>query len=237
MGRQNVRQKKSFTNPVCVCIPRQHLLITIAFIAFPEDDRLEYDLHAEEKRHDQIQAILNSESRAAEILARAVRFMDSCQNSMQEALGYSRYGPFSFIPPCIIYWLRVVHKICGVVEGVALAYWITYLLSIFYFVTTFSTMADMMERNALVNAQANASQAEMLVGQATRASPRVQPVGRVDIARGYSHPSHLVFLLLISVFFFFSFHSSLISDVFFDNIFTDMAFHSNYRLHLSFFVF
>ena len=63
------------------------------FIAFPEDDRLEYDLHAEEKRHDQIQATLNSESRAAEILAGAVRFMDVCQSSMQEALGYSRYGP------------------------------------------------------------------------------------------------------------------------------------------------
>jgi len=59
--------------------------------SFPEDDRLEYDLHAEEKRHDQIQATLNSESRATENLARAVRFMDACQSSMQEALGYSRY--------------------------------------------------------------------------------------------------------------------------------------------------
>jgi hypothetical protein len=77
---------------VCV-FHAQHSLITIAFIAFPEDDRLEYDLHAEEKRHDQIQAALNSESRAAESLARAVRFMDACQSSMQEALGYSRYGP------------------------------------------------------------------------------------------------------------------------------------------------
>ena len=65
-----------------------------SFIAFPEDDRLEYDLHAEEKRHDQIQATLNSESRAAENLARAVRYMDACQASMQEALGYSHYGPF-----------------------------------------------------------------------------------------------------------------------------------------------
>ena len=65
-----------------------------ATVAFPEDDRLEYDLHAAEKRHDQIQAALNSDSRAAEILARAVRYMDVCQSSMQEALGYSRYGPF-----------------------------------------------------------------------------------------------------------------------------------------------
>jgi hypothetical protein len=62
-------------------------------------------------------------------------------------------------------------------------------------------MADMMERNALVNAQVNASQAEMLVGQAIRASPRVQPVGRVDIAQGYSYPSHLVFYFTNSSFF------------------------------------
>ena len=115
MGRQNVRQKVIFTswhlpgrekNPgsgVCVLFHTQNtffffLLITIAFflfiLAFPEDDRLEYDLHAEEKRYDQIQATLNSESRAAECLARAVRFMDACQGSMQEALGYSRYGAF-----------------------------------------------------------------------------------------------------------------------------------------------
>ena len=94
---------KKTLGQACVCYftPRTlffFLLITIAFflfiLAFPEDDRLEYDLHAEEKRYDQIQATLNSESRAAESLARAVRFMDACQGSMQEALGYSRYGPF-----------------------------------------------------------------------------------------------------------------------------------------------
>lgn len=49
---------------------------------------------------------------------------------------------------------------------------------------TLSTIADMMERNALVNAQGHASQVEMLVSQAIRASPRVQPLGRLDIARG-----------------------------------------------------
>lgn len=49
-------------------------------------------------------------------------------------------------------------------------------------------MADMMERNALVNAQGNASQVEILVNQAMRASPPprgVQPIGRLDIARGF----------------------------------------------------
>jgi len=41
-----------------------------------------------------------------------------------------------------------------------------------------------MERNALRNAQVNASQAEMLVDQAVRTSPAVQPVGRVNISQG-----------------------------------------------------
>ena len=90
-------------------------------------------------------------------------------------------------------------------------------------------MADMMERNALVNAQGNASQVEMLVTQAIRASPRVQPIGRIDIARG-SVVFSSCFFIYFTNFNLFSFpYSSLLSDVFFDNIFTDMAFHSNYR--------
>lgn len=63
-------------------------------------------------------------------------------------------------------------------------------------------MADMLERSALGSAQTLASQAEMLCRQAQNASPFVRPIGRVAIAQG-----------------------SLMSDVFFDNIFTDMAFH------------
>jgi hypothetical protein len=67
-------------------------------------------------------------------------------------------------------------------------------------------MADMMERNALVNAQGNASQVEILVNQAIRASPRVQPVGRLDIARGF------VAILFLFYFYFtdFSFFISLV---------------------------
>ena len=109
---------------MCQCVvfhANTLLLITIAFIAFPEDDRLEYDLHAEEKRHDQIQAALNSESRAAESLARAVRYMDACQSSMQEALGYSRYGSFHscYAHPPLHYLLTsgIDLKICGEVES------------------------------------------------------------------------------------------------------------------------
>ena len=124
MGRQNVRQKVIHLagnpgSPGCV-----HFTLTLAyhncFLAFPEDDRLEYDLHAEEKRHDQIQATLNSESRAAENLARAVRFMDACQSSMQEALGYSRYGPFHSYCAFPLHYLLtsgIDLKICGEVES------------------------------------------------------------------------------------------------------------------------
>ncbi|KAH6912063.1 hypothetical protein BKA70DRAFT_1266442 [Coprinopsis sp. MPI-PUGE-AT-0042] len=64
------------------------------------------------------------------------------------------------------------------------------------------TMTDYMERNALTQAQMSASRADSLVEQAVRISPNVRQVGRVNIPAG-----------------------SIISDVFFDNIFTDMAFH------------
>lgn len=42
----------------------------------------------------------------------------------------------------------------------------------------------MMERNALTNATAQASQAESFAEQAHRVNPVVQPVGRVQIAQG-----------------------------------------------------
>lgn len=83
-------------------------------------------------------------------------------------------------------------------------------------------MADAMERNALRNAQANASQVEMLVDQATRISPVVQPVGRVNIAQG--SVSFLSFFALTSLLIH---YRAIMSDIFFDNFFTDMAFHSN----------
>lgn len=64
------------------------------------------------------------------------------------------------------------------------------------------TFSDMMERNALSKASVSVSSAAMLVMQAQRISPAVRNLPRVNIAQG-----------------------SLMSDVFFDNIFTDMAFH------------
>lgn len=64
----------------------------------------------------------------------------------------------------------------------------------------------MVERNALSNAQFYASQVEMLVIQARRISPSIEPLGKLEIAKG-----------------------SLMSDVIFDNIFTDMAFHEKIK--------
>ncbi|KJA24967.1 hypothetical protein HYPSUDRAFT_65266 [Hypholoma sublateritium FD-334 SS-4] len=68
------------------------------------------------------------------------------------------------------------------------------------------TMTDLLERNALASAQTYASQVEMLVDQAMRMSPAVQPVGRVNIAKG-----------------------SIVSDVLFDNFFTDLNFHNKIK--------
>ncbi|KAJ7153434.1 hypothetical protein C8R43DRAFT_885487 [Mycena crocata] len=68
-------------------------------------------------------------------------------------------------------------------------------------------VADMMERNALSAAEGLSNQAATLVQQAMFASPQVQPIGEVRIA-----------------------HGSIISDVLFDNIFTDMAFHGSQSL-------
>ncbi|KAF7373619.1 hypothetical protein MSAN_00572300 [Mycena sanguinolenta] len=68
------------------------------------------------------------------------------------------------------------------------------------------TMSDMMERNALSSAELRASQAQVFVQQARVASPQVQLIGNITIA-----------------------HGSIISDVIFDNIFTDLAFHDKIK--------
>jgi hypothetical protein len=151
------------------------------YAAFPEDDRLEYELLDAVRRHERIQATLNSESKAAELLARATKAMEFTLRAMQEALGYSRYGsrflcssfhdPFTDQYPDMWGGGTYVTKDC---------------FSTYYINPDDSCrMADMMERNALRNAQANASQAEFLVDQARKFSSAVQPVGRVSIAQGF----------------------------------------------------
>ncbi|KAB5572576.1 hypothetical protein GE09DRAFT_677555 [Coniochaeta sp. 2T2.1] len=64
------------------------------------------------------------------------------------------------------------------------------------------SFTDMMERNALSQAEQRVAYARMLVDQARRFSPAIAQLPRVNIAQG-----------------------SLMSDVFFDNIYTDMMFH------------
>lgn len=67
-------------------------------------------------------------------------------------------------------------------------------------------MSDMMERSALNKAEITCREAQMAVDQARRLSPEVHPMPPVNIAQG-----------------------NLMSDVFFDNIFTDMAFHEKIK--------
>ncbi|KAK4223581.1 hypothetical protein QBC38DRAFT_487456 [Podospora fimiseda] len=68
------------------------------------------------------------------------------------------------------------------------------------------TFTDMMERNALSRAEREAMSAQMLVMQAKRMSPHVGDLPDVRINQG-----------------------NLMMDVFFDNIFTDMAFHEEIK--------
>ncbi|KAJ7756327.1 hypothetical protein B0H16DRAFT_698105 [Mycena metata] len=68
------------------------------------------------------------------------------------------------------------------------------------------TFTDMMERNALSSAEGLAMQAATYVQQAMIADPQVQPIGQISIA-----------------------HGSIMSDVIFDNVFTDMAFHKKIK--------
>ncbi|EIN06570.1 hypothetical protein PUNSTDRAFT_72180 [Punctularia strigosozonata HHB-11173 SS5] len=62
-------------------------------------------------------------------------------------------------------------------------------------------MADVMERSSLNMAQNQARQVEMMVNQARRIQPVIKPIGRLEVAQGG------------------------LMDVYFDNIFSDLAFH------------
>ncbi|ROW09513.1 hypothetical protein VMCG_02172 [Cytospora schulzeri] len=68
------------------------------------------------------------------------------------------------------------------------------------------TFTDMMERSALNQAEIQIQNARMMVRQARQCSPLVRELQPVRIA-----------------------HGNLLGDIFFDNIFTDMAFHDKIR--------
>lgn len=67
-------------------------------------------------------------------------------------------------------------------------------------------MADMMERSALSRAEVSLSETRMLIEQARRLSPELRQLPQVNIAQG-----------------------NLMSDVMFDNVFTDMQFHEKIK--------
>jgi hypothetical protein len=72
------------------------------------------------------------------------------------------------------------------------------------------SFADMAERSALSKAQSHASQVEMLIEQACRAQPQIRGIGPLDIAQG-----------------------NMMSDILFDNIFSDMDFHQKIKKSLA----
>lgn len=150
------------------------------YAAFPEDDRLEYEVLNAVNQHERIQATLNSESKAAELLARAIKAMEFTLRAMQEALGYSRYGSRFLCSSSHDHFADEFPDMWG--GG---TYVVKDGLSTCINSDDSRRMSDMMERNALRNAQANASQAEYLVDQARKFSSAVQPVGRVSIAQGF----------------------------------------------------
>lgn len=67
-------------------------------------------------------------------------------------------------------------------------------------------MSDMMERSALSRAEISLSEVKLLIEQARRFSPELRQIPPVQIAQG-----------------------NLISDVMFDNVFTDMQFHEKIK--------
>ncbi|KAL8655962.1 MAG: hypothetical protein Q9210_000559 [Variospora velana] len=68
------------------------------------------------------------------------------------------------------------------------------------------TLTDMMEREALSRAQHATDKVKMLVAQAQRLAPDIQGLGNIDISHGHA-----------------------MSDIMFDNIFTDMAQHDRIK--------
>ena len=70
----------------------------------------------------------------------------------------------------------------------------------------FGTWTDIAERNSLSRAEMGVSNVEMLIQQAQRIDPSIQSIGQMQVANGH-----------------------IMSDVIFDNIFTDMAMHDRIK--------
>ena len=66
---------------------------------FPRDDQLESQLKSAQETYNRIQAHMNTQSQAVNLLGQADKAMASCLQSMSTALGYSSWGTQSIIPP------------------------------------------------------------------------------------------------------------------------------------------
>ncbi len=82
MDQQKVSHLSSYRNPKILSL----------LLAFPDDDQLEYAVIEATKRHEQAQARINAESRAAELLAKATKAMSLSHQNALEALRHSTYG-------------------------------------------------------------------------------------------------------------------------------------------------
>ncbi|KAJ6578811.1 hypothetical protein DFH09DRAFT_1148379 [Mycena vulgaris] len=133
--------------------------------AYPEDDRLEFQLQLAQKRHNEIQGLLQRELQALSFLQSAHSTLVLCSSKIKEALSYSRWDLFS--------------------NG---------------------NTAKMMKRTSLSAAEGLGMQTATNIQQATLLSPQLQSIGELRIA-----------------------HGSILSDVIFDNIFSELSFHDKIK--------
>lgn len=128
-------------------------------------------------KYNQIQALLNQESQALKFLHSANSSLAACTREIKEALSYSQWGVHSSSPLQTVADLSLFRHVGrrhvrtdGLKNGSS---------------SRPIRMSDMMERNALSNAEGHAMQTGMFVQQAKFTSPQVQPIGEISIAHGY----------------------------------------------------
>lgn len=89
--------------------------------------------------------------------------------------------------------------------------------------------ADMMERSSMNSAQGLASQVDMLINQARRFLPEIRQFPQLQIAKACVRSATLVVFVLADIPFIRS-----MTDIYFDNIFSDMKAHgTTYLCQLS----
>jgi hypothetical protein len=148
-----------------------------------------------------------------------------CDSKIKDALGYSRWGAH-LLPSLFILFLMLTglsRRYVGRRRVRSLS------ASKAKSDVHLGRMSDMMERNALSMAEGLSLQVETFVQQAILTSPSVKPIGKINIAHGcVTCPSFSSSLLCYVLTYLDC--SSILSDIIFDNVFSDIAFHSLYPL-------